>query len=158
LVRTSWRLHLCLIITLAGLAAFLTSLLALRLGLSSMALRYPLAVAGGYIGFLVLIRGWIAWQRRSLEAVRDVIGDAISSIDLSDANVARSSSAAEPGLSAGAAVAAEVVARVGDARFCPDARLRLRRAALTSASISMNCGRLWSWPPARLADSPRLCM
>jgi hypothetical protein len=59
------RLHLLLIVTLAGVAAFLSSFLALLLGVESMALRYPLAVVCGYGTFLLLIRGWIALHRRS---------------------------------------------------------------------------------------------
>jgi hypothetical protein len=62
------RLQLGLIVGLAGLAAFLTSAAALRLGVPWMAVRYPLAVALGYATFFVLIRWWIAWQRRFDEA------------------------------------------------------------------------------------------
>ena len=101
LEQTSWRLHLCVIITLAGLAAFLISVAALRLGVSSMALRYPLAVCGGYLAFLGLIRGWIAWQRRALETVRDVAGDLVSSIDPGDVNVPRGSVLSEPSFFSG---------------------------------------------------------
>jgi len=39
------RLQLVLIVGLAGLAAFLSSILTLRLGVPWMAVRYPLAVA-----------------------------------------------------------------------------------------------------------------
>lgn len=61
--RGTPRLELLFIISLAGAAAFLVSFLALNSGLSSMPLRYPLAVAGGYLVFLALIRVWIAWHR-----------------------------------------------------------------------------------------------
>jgi hypothetical protein len=66
--RTAPRLELFLIVSLAGAAAFVTSVGGLRLGLESMAWRYPLAVAAGYGTFLLLIRIWIAWQRRRLTA------------------------------------------------------------------------------------------
>lgn len=47
----------------AGAAAFLTSVLALAAGVESMAPRYALATAGGYLAFLALIRAWIAVRR-----------------------------------------------------------------------------------------------
>ena len=59
------RVHLLLIVTLSGAVAFLSSVMALALGVSSMALRYPLAVVCGYAAFLALIRGWVAWHRRT---------------------------------------------------------------------------------------------
>jgi hypothetical protein len=58
------RFQLLLIVTLSGVAAFASSVIALRLGLSSMTLRYPLAAACGYVTFLLLIRAWIAVHRR----------------------------------------------------------------------------------------------
>ena len=67
--RTAPRLELFLIVSLAGAAAFVTSAAGLRLGLESMAWRYPLAVAAGYGIFLLLIRIWIAWQRRRLNGL-----------------------------------------------------------------------------------------
>ena len=59
------RVQLSLILTLAGLAAFLSSYVALSLGLTSMAVRYALAVVCGYVTFVLLIRGWIAVHRRA---------------------------------------------------------------------------------------------
>ncbi|HTU99556.1 MAG TPA: hypothetical protein VMF13_03395 [Luteitalea sp.] len=54
----------------AGLFGFLTSATLLSTGVDQMWLRYPAAVAGAYLSFLVLLRVWIAWQRGevSLEA------------------------------------------------------------------------------------------
>jgi hypothetical protein len=66
------RAHLSIIITLAGCAAFLTSVLALGFGITSMAARYPLAVLGGYLSFVLLIRGWIALHQRAAGRRRDV--------------------------------------------------------------------------------------
>lgn len=77
------RLQLMLVITLSGLAAFGSSLVGLRIGIESMAVRYPVAVACGYTIFFVLIRWWISWQRR-VDATRtsDDIGDLVSGVDL----------------------------------------------------------------------------
>jgi hypothetical protein len=57
------RLELSLILVLAGTAAFLTSVLALGAGLTSMGARYALAAAFGYLAFIGLVRLWIAWKR-----------------------------------------------------------------------------------------------
>lgn len=57
------RLELSLILVLAGTAAFLTSVVALGLGLTSMAGRYALAASAGYLAFIGLVRLWIAWKR-----------------------------------------------------------------------------------------------
>jgi hypothetical protein len=54
------RFHLSLIVTLSGVTAFLSSMLALAAGMESMTIRYPVAVACGYAAFLLLIRAWIA--------------------------------------------------------------------------------------------------
>ena len=50
---------------LAGGAAFLFAVVALWIGVDAMSIRYPLAAAGGYVTFLLLIRGWIGWHRRA---------------------------------------------------------------------------------------------
>ena len=76
------RLQLVLIVGLAGLAAFLSSILTLRLGVPWMAVRYPLAVACGYATFFVLIRWWIAWQRRFDEAT--LVRSSMDGVDLLD--------------------------------------------------------------------------
>ncbi len=57
------RLELSLILVLAGTAAFLTSVLALGSGLTSMGGRYALAAAVGYLAFIGLVRLWISWKR-----------------------------------------------------------------------------------------------
>jgi hypothetical protein len=62
--RGSPRVELLFILGLAGTVAFLVSAIGLRLGLVSMTVRYPLAAACGYLAFIVLIRAWIAWQRK----------------------------------------------------------------------------------------------
>ena len=70
------------ILVLAGAAAFGTAVAALRLGLDSMALRYPLATICGYAAFLALIRLWIALQRD--EDVRDVAETTYDGSDLTE--------------------------------------------------------------------------
>jgi hypothetical protein len=74
------RLQLLVIVSLAGLAAFLCSAGTLGLGIPWMAVRYPLAVACGYATFFVLIRWWIAWQRDVDEATQGAVhlGDVVS--------------------------------------------------------------------------------
>jgi hypothetical protein len=64
--RSAPRLELMLIVTLAALAAFFSSVVCLRLGLWSMTWRYPIAVLGGYLVFLALMRVWIAWKRSEI--------------------------------------------------------------------------------------------
>ena len=51
-----------------------------------MMIRYPLAVLAGYVTFLVLIRGWIAWHRRGRTGGSPV-GDLVSSIDVGNVSV-----------------------------------------------------------------------
>ena len=57
------RAVLTLIIAGAGIAGFLTSVALLAAGLHQMWCRYGLAVLGGYVGFLILLRLWIAMHR-----------------------------------------------------------------------------------------------
>jgi hypothetical protein len=95
------RLLLSLIMILAACAAFVASIIALRSGLGSMTLRYPLAVVVGYLTFLALIRGWIAWQRRGRWANGgSTVGDLVSSIDAGDLSLP-SRSGAQPSFFAG---------------------------------------------------------
>ncbi|MGH9307954.1 MAG: hypothetical protein ACRD1U_01175 [Vicinamibacterales bacterium] len=71
------RLQLFAIVTIAGAAAFLTSALLYRVDvetLGRMWVRYPVAGLAGYVVFLLLIRLWIAIQRRG-DGFRDGIGD-----------------------------------------------------------------------------------
>lgn len=95
---SSLRLQLAAILTLAAIAAFLISAVSLRLGLGSMAIRYPLAAVCGYLTFLALIRAWIAWIRSvdwARADSRDARRDPVSHVDLPDlSDVARSSSQA----------------------------------------------------------------
>lgn len=74
------RLQILLIVVLAGLAAFLTSVAGLWLGAASMTVRYALAAVAGYLMFIALVRAWIAWQRGSWPDID--IGSDFLDIDL----------------------------------------------------------------------------
>ena len=64
LMRKSYpRLHASLILLLTGLAGFLVSFVLLRIGLSAMWLRYPIAILFAYGVFLILLRVWLALSR-----------------------------------------------------------------------------------------------
>jgi hypothetical protein len=78
--QTFPRVIVLAMLVTAGAASFLCSAIALRTGIDSMAVRYPLATASGYIVFLLLIRFWIAvrrgWYPDDIGA-GDAIGDLI---------------------------------------------------------------------------------
>jgi hypothetical protein len=59
------RLHMLLILSLSAVGTFLCSAALVRCGLEGMAVRYALAVLGGYLFFLSLVRVWIAYQTRN---------------------------------------------------------------------------------------------
>lgn len=69
---SSPRIQISIILALTALAAFATSAVLLRVGLTEMGIRYPLAVIAGYIVFLFLLRIWI-WLQND---------DPISEIDI----------------------------------------------------------------------------
>jgi hypothetical protein len=111
LLATSFpRLHMVLILSLSAVGAFLTSATLVSLGLSSMGLRYTLAVVGGYLFFLSFVRVWIAYQTRSWSFGRRARHTRqegnqsldIGNIDLPDLSaLGGSSSSAEAGFSGG---------------------------------------------------------
>lgn len=77
LLRKSYpRLHASLILFLTGSAGFLASFALLRLGVSSMWLRYPLAIAVAYGVFLLLLRVWL-WLSRPPDVGFDLIEDTL---------------------------------------------------------------------------------
>lgn len=53
------RVQISIILALTAGSAFMVSAVLLRLDVTEMALRYPLAVIAGYITFLILLRIWI---------------------------------------------------------------------------------------------------
>ncbi len=70
----SWpRFQMALIVAFTGLAGLLASAVMLRLGLHSMALRYPLATVLAYAAFLGLL--WL-WMRTRAEDWSDA-GDGV---------------------------------------------------------------------------------
>lgn len=74
LLRRSWpRLLVSLILSLTGMAGFLTSFFLLNLGVSRMWLRYPIAILTAYGVFLVLLGLWLWLQRRSLHTDSDLL-------------------------------------------------------------------------------------
>ncbi len=56
------RVQISIILALTAIAAFAVSAIMLRVGVTSMTLRYPLAVIFGYFIFLILLRIWIWLQ------------------------------------------------------------------------------------------------
>ena len=59
------RFQVSLILSLTGLAGFLTSFLLLNLGVVGMWLRYPIAILIAYCMFLLLLSLWLWLQRRT---------------------------------------------------------------------------------------------
>jgi hypothetical protein len=57
------RVEMSILLALTGATGFLSSALLLELGVHSMALRYPTAVALAYGVFLLLLRVWLRIQR-----------------------------------------------------------------------------------------------
>ncbi len=74
------RVIVLIMLVIAGAASFLCSAAALDAGLVSMAGRYALATAGGYLVFLLLIRVWIAIGRGWLLDRGDA-GEVVEMID-----------------------------------------------------------------------------
>ena len=66
------RFHISVILLFTGIAGFLTSFSLLRLGVSAMSVRYPIAILIGYCVFLLLLRLWLWLQRRSLDVNFDL--------------------------------------------------------------------------------------
>ena len=93
LLRGGWpRLFVSFLLMLTGAAGFLTSYALLHLGLTKMAVRYPLAVLTAYCVFLLLLRLWLALQRKTtgnLDSDFDLAGIDLnplnSGLSLSDA-------------------------------------------------------------------------
>lgn len=89
------RLLVSFLLALTGAAGFLISTALLRLGVTQMSVRYPLAVLSSYAVFLLLLRLWLALQRRktgnssssSLNPLTD-LGDALPHLFDSGASVA----------------------------------------------------------------------
>jgi hypothetical protein len=59
------RIQMTLILTATMTAGFLCSVVLLRLGLEKIWLRYLLSICLAYLTFLILVRIWVAYHRRS---------------------------------------------------------------------------------------------
>ncbi|MBX3297520.1 MAG: hypothetical protein KF762_17610 [Acidobacteria bacterium] len=68
------RLQISAILALTALSAFIVSAVLLRLGVTEMALRYPVAVIAGYIVFLLLLRVWIYLNTEETLGTADLDG------------------------------------------------------------------------------------
>jgi len=76
-------LHATLILLLTGVAGFLTSVVLLRLGISPMWLRYPVAILFAYGVFLILLRVWLSLSRPrywELDDAADITVEVISDL------------------------------------------------------------------------------
>lgn len=79
LIRESFpRLQMALIVALTGGFGLLASFTLLRLGLDSMALRYPLALAFAYLFFLFLIWLWLRTNADDYRDAPDIVNLALS--------------------------------------------------------------------------------
>jgi hypothetical protein len=80
------RLLVSFLLALTGVAGFLVSSVLLQLGVTMMAVRYPLAVLAAYSVFLLLLRLWLALQGKtgsSFDWLSD-IGDGLPNVFSSD--------------------------------------------------------------------------
>lgn len=72
-VHRQWpRLQIMLMLAITGSAAFLTSFVLLKLGVTQMVVRYPIAIAVAYGVFILLIGFWL-WMQRTDVTAGDVI-------------------------------------------------------------------------------------
>src|SRR5436190_10608234 len=70
------RIHMGLILAAVTASGVLTSKGLLELGVHSMRFRYPVAVLGSYLAFLLLVRVWIWYvshRRRSMADSFDLL-------------------------------------------------------------------------------------
>ena len=94
---------------LSGAVGFVASALMLRAGLDRMPVRYPLAVAAGYLAFLGLLWAWLSRQRGE---TGDPVGDGLSTL----ANISQLADSA-PSVSGGVGSSLKDV-ELGDADGC----------------------------------------
>lgn len=82
--RSFPRFTLVLIVTVAGFVGFLISHTLLHHGVPDMWLRYPLAVTGGYLAFLALLRLWVEIERARYDPTQVDIADGPSTNEESE--------------------------------------------------------------------------
>ena len=70
-----------IILGLTGVAAFLTSAVLLRLGVTPMVVRYPIAIAAAYGVFIMLIGFWL-WLQRNESDMVDAAAEVLGRTDL----------------------------------------------------------------------------
>jgi len=76
------RLQMLMIVTATGAAGFLFSFALLHLGVETMWIRYPVAVAMAYSVFLLLLRLWLAYQSAILAGDRGGGGGVADLLDI----------------------------------------------------------------------------
>lgn len=79
------RLQISAILALTALSAFIVSAVLLRLGVTEMAFRYPVAVIAGYVVFLLLLRVWIYLNTEETLGTADLDGSGDLSLAALDA-------------------------------------------------------------------------
>lgn len=85
-VHRQWpRIQIMLMLAITGSAAFLTSFILLKLGVTQMVVRYPIAIAVAYGVFIGLIGVWL-WMQRTDFSVGDVV-DRTRNVDIPDVDV-----------------------------------------------------------------------
>lgn len=95
-VQVHWpRLQIMIILGLTGVAAFLTSMLLLRLGVTQMVVRYPIAIATAYGTFVLLIGVWLWLQSRGADML-DVASEVLDHVNYrSDGQITSTSGSAD---------------------------------------------------------------
>jgi hypothetical protein len=80
------RLAMALIAALTAAGGFLASWVLLRLGMTGMVLRYPLAVGLAYLLFLLLLWCWLHWTREEASEASLDITDSATDFTISHAD------------------------------------------------------------------------
>jgi len=69
--RGAPRGHMLGIVLTSGTVSLFTSIVLLKAGIASMAIRYPIAVVSGYAAFLGFVRLWLHVHRNAVHASED---------------------------------------------------------------------------------------
>jgi hypothetical protein len=80
--REGWpRVEMSLILGLSAAVGFATSMVLLAIGVTSMMVRYPLAVVAAYGAFLLFLRVWLWWRTGARVEVPDIGSIDLPSVD-----------------------------------------------------------------------------
>ena len=112
------RLQISAILALTALSAFIVSAVLLRLGVTEMALRYPVAVIAGYVVFLLLLRVWIYLNTEETLGTADLDGSGdltLAALDAID-DIGVGGSSASGTFGGGGDLPEPVRERLGDAK------------------------------------------